>query len=506
MKSKILIVDDSLSTCHLLQLTIPEYKTIITSSGNKAWEQLQTMKRLPDLILLDMIMKDGGGIELCKKLKHSNRFKSIPVVFITSSEDKKDIIKAYRVGACDYILKPIVRAEVQSRIATQLLNKAQHDTIVHHAYHDALTGLYNRNYFEEELIRVDTQRNYPISVIMVDINNLKVINDTFGHAIGDKMIRCVADVLKREVRQDDVVARLGGDEYVLLLKNTNRCRAVTIAEQCQTHLRTLDCPSKHCQGLPKGLSVAIGVSTNVARNISLQETIMKADEDLYRNKMLADMTTQSELVASLTKMLEYKDKHTTEHGYRIKDLAKKFGCKIGMMNGQIRDLLLLSKLHDIGKIGIPDSILFKPDKLNVQEWETMKTHSIIGYKILTSARQFSQIASYVLHHHERWDGTGYPDALKGRAIPLHSRIITILDTFDTIISGRPYKKGETLRWALDEIVHCSGTQFDPELVNIFMELMNEEFRIRWDDAIEAITGKKLKRRSTCKQGTLKLYI
>lgn len=345
-------------------------------------------------------------------------------------------------------------------------NNKINDQIIFNAYHDSLTKLYNRSYCEEELKRINVLRNYPISILMIDVDKLKIINDTFGHSKGDKLLIYASESITSSIRGDDMVARMGGDEFIVTLKNTNHKRAYELAMEIQRKF-------KACIDLDKiSLSLSIGISTVSTFVPNLEVSLQEADEDLYNNKMLSSSTVQNDLVMSLSNIMQFKDIHTQAHGYRIKDIALEFGKDIGLINGQLRDLQLLATFHDIGKIGIPDKILNKPGKLNPEEWKIMQTHCEIGYRILGNARQFLTVSQYVLHHHENWDGSGYPYSLKGKKIPLHSRIIRILDTYDTIISERPYQKSRTSLEAIKELQKYSGVQFDPRLVNKFVDFIS----------------------------------
>jgi len=181
------------------------------------------------------------------------------------------------------------------------------------------------------------------------------------------------------------------------------------------------------------------------------------------------------ILKHLTDILKYKDKHIKEHGKQMEKLAKKFAYQLRLNKKEINNLKSLSNFHDIGKLYIPNKILFKPDKLTQKEWKIIKEHSEVGYHILLSIYQLRKIAIYALYHHERWDGKGYPFGLKQYETPLLSRIIALLDTFDTIIMGRPYKRPQTVKWAIKEIKQNIGKQFDPILTKFFIEFIRREF-------------------------------
>jgi len=343
--------------------------------------------------------------------------------------------------------------------------------IKYNAYHDKLTKLYNRTYFEEELKRINTKRNYPISIISIDVNHLKIINDTWGHLAGDKILQYFGDIMKSCVRQDDVVARIGGDEFSILLKQTDRSRAEEIIKKLDRK-----CNSYFIAGEKININYSIGfVTISEFKKEELNKYISQADEEMYKDKMDKEGTTQKEFIDSLIEVIKQKDMGTQIHHSRLIKLGVKFAKRLHLSLQEVRDLHYTIKFHDIGKIGIPDRILHKKEHLTEKEWKKMKTHPILGYNILKGVRQFSHIADYILRHHEKWDGTGYPDGLKGKNIPFISRITAIIDSYDTMTHKRPYNGSpKTKEEAIVELERCKGTQFDPDLIDKFIEMLKEE--------------------------------
>ncbi len=338
------------------------------------------------------------------------------------------------------------------------------------AYHDPLTNLYNRTYFIEELQRINNLRNYPLSIIVVDINNLKLVNDISGHNAGDALIKAVANGMKELVRQDDMIARVGGDEFIILLKNMDEKTVEDLSKRLKQA-----CSIRLPVQTKVNTDISIGHTTLTKFTESLSDAINLADEYMYQDKLESRGTIQKELVDSLIEMMRQKDFHTQEHEKRTSHIAEKLGTKAGLKNGDLKNLKWTCLFHDIGKISIPDKILHKKSKLTKGEWEYMKQHTIMGFNILKGLRNFSPIANYVLYHHENWDGTGYNKNLKGDKIPLISRIIRIVDTFDAICHDRPYKKGKAQSTAWKEIERNSGIQFDPNLVKLFKEVLDENY-------------------------------
>lgn len=333
------------------------------------------------------------------------------------------------------------------------------------SFHDKLTGIYNRAYFEEELKRLDTERQLPLSLIMGDVNGLKLVNDAFGHREGDKMLSKVAQIIKDACRKEDIVSRWGGDEFAVVLPRTNRETAIEICERIwKTCSEGYDGPIRP--------NVAMGTSTkeNVSRDI--QEILKEAEDMMYRKKLVENVSVRSSIIFSLHKTLQKRICETEEHTRRLQNKALQMGHALRLSESQLSELTLVALLYDIGKIAIPDEILIKPGPLSPEEWENMKKHPEIGFRIAQSSYELAHLAEAILAHHERWDGTGYTRGLKGNEIPLISRIIAIVNAYYVMIFGRPYKKPITQQEALEELKKYAGSQFDPQLVNIFIKIVS----------------------------------
>lgn len=345
----------------------------------------------------------------------------------------------------------------------RLYNEAQYLS-----FHDKLTGLYNRVFFEEESRRVSSERFYPLGVIAGDIDGLKLANDTLGHAHGDALLKQAAKLIRRCFRQSDVVARTGGDEFAVLLPNTS-LEAIEIA--CNRIRDTIEEYNKSNPGFP--LSMSIGYAVTADDSKSIQQLLKEADDYMYREKLHRSQSTRSSIVQTLKKALEARDFITEGHADRLQHLVAELGKSIGFPEHQISDLRLLAQFHDIGKVGIPDHILFKNGPLTDKEFIEMRRHSEIGYRIAHSAPDLAPIAHCILKHHEWWNGQGYPLMLKKNQIPLECRILAIADAFDAMTSDRPYRKAMPVQQALTEIRRCSGTQFDPDLVDKFIDYIKK---------------------------------
>ena len=355
---------------------------------------------------------------------------------------------------------------VSSQIATAIERKRTEEKIKHLSFHDVLTGLYNRAYFEEELERYNFSRYYPLSIVMLDVNGLKVINDTFGHQEGDRLLQHLSESLTSVSRQGDILARIGGDEFAILLPSTTSEQAHEFCERVKKV-----CQQDKIKPIYLRLNISLGHTTQEGEYKDMYSFLKTADLNMYHDKLFNGKSREKHFLEAFRIVLKERDPHTSDHAERLQELALSLGERIGLSEYQLGDLKLLALLHDIGKIGIPDSILFKTYILTPSEWKKMEEHSDIGYRMAKNIPDFAPIAQDILHHHERWDGTGYPNGLKGENIPLLSRIISIVVAYDVMQSRRPYKGSISKAEALKEIKRCAGTQFDPQLVEIFLKIV-----------------------------------
>ena len=358
---------------------------------------------------------------------------------------------------------------VSSQVATAIERKSSEEKIKHLSFHDSLTGLYNRAYFEEELERYNFSRYYPLGIVMLDVNGLKVINDTFGHSEGDRLLQHLSQVLTSASRQGDILARIGGDEFAILLPSTTSEEAHNFCERIKKA-----CQQDIIKPIYLRLNISLGHTTQEGEYKDINSFLKEADRNMYQGKLFNGKSREKHFLEVFRIILAERDPHTSDHAQRLQELALSLGKRVGLTEYQLGNLKLLALLHDIGKIGIPDSILFKTYILTPSEWKKMREHSRIGYRMAKNIPDFAPIAQEILHHHEHWDGTGYPEGLKGEKIPLLSRIISVVDAYDVMQSRRPYKGAVSKTEALKEIKRCAGTQFDPQLVEIFLKIVKNK--------------------------------
>ncbi|NSW92554.1 MAG: PAS domain S-box protein [Firmicutes bacterium] len=336
------------------------------------------------------------------------------------------------------------------------------EKILYLSYHDTLTGLYNRRFMEEELKRQELNGKLPLAVIMADVNGLKLANDVFGHAEGDKLLKKAAEAIKKCCRKEDLVSRWGGDEFLVVLPQTSAQAAEEIAKRIKTATQAYG--TEHLR-----LSIALGCATKETAGEKLEEVVKEAEERMYRQKLNEGKSFRNSIVNTLLATLYAKSSETEEHAGRLKDFCLKIGTMLKLTSKEMDELSLLAVLHDIGKVGIREEILKKPGSLTELEWEEMKKHPEIGCRIAQNTPELGPIAEYILCHHERWDGQGYPQGLRGEEIPLLCRILAVADAYDAMTSDRPYRKALSREEAIEEIKRNAGTQFDPQIVEMFLE-------------------------------------
>ncbi|MHB8917147.1 MAG: HD-GYP domain-containing protein, partial [Desulfocucumaceae bacterium] len=335
--------------------------------------------------------------------------------------------------------------------------------------YDPLTGLYNRAYFEEEMRRLESGRHNPVSIVVCDIDGLKLVNDTLGHRSGDDLLVAAAGVIKEPFREGDMVARIGGDEFAVLLPNCNR---KTVEDACSRIKNAITRYNQVNSDLP--LSISIGFAASGESTVRPGDLFIEADNNMYREKLHRSQSVRSAIVQTLLKALEERDFITEGHADRMQDQAVILAKSIGLPERSAADLRLLAQFHDIGKVGISDRILLKPGPLSTEEVSEMQRHCEVGHRIAHAAPDMSHIADWILKHHEWWDGNGYPMGLKGEEIPLECRILAIIDAYDAMTSDRPYRKAMSLDKAMAELVRCAGTQFDPKLVQAFVQVLEKQ--------------------------------
>ena len=341
--------------------------------------------------------------------------------------------------------------------------------------YDSLTGVYNRSYFESYINKLERNNVPNIGVVMCDLDGLKFINDTLGHGFGDKMLINAAEILKMCCDKEHITARVGGDEFIVLVTNGD----TNYLEKISGNIKYL--ADKYNEGYTEDnimMSISTGIDCRCNFSKSIHDVIREADNNMYMDKLQRKQSSRNSLAQALMKALEEKNYITEGHSQRIISYADKISSKLNLSSQIRNEISLLAQFHDIGKVGIPDDILNKNGKLTEAEKTIMKRHCEIGYRIARASTELQPIADFILKHHEWWNGEGYPIGLKGKDIPLQSRIISVVDAYDEMTSGRQYRKAMSNEEAEAELKKFSGIQFDPDIVKVFLSIIDEEAAIK----------------------------
>ena len=299
---------------------------------------------------------------------------------------------------------------------------------------------------------------------MADVNGLKLTNDAFGHAAGDRLLAKAARLMSSALRRSDVLCRWGGDEFAMLLPRVDEAGAEEILSRIRMAVS---------QSLPDPIpvSIAFGMCTKYGPGGDLQPAISEAEERMYHGKLFEAKRTQSVLIESLQRVLWQKTDETREHTRRVQALCSDLATDLGLDDGQMDDLALFAMLHDVGKVAAGSEIFQKEGALSTSDWIAVKRHPEIGYRIASANHRLMPIADLILSHHEHWDGSGYPRGLAAEQIPFLARILAVVDAYDVMITGKPYRPARTHEEAIREIIACSGRQFDPTVVASFIGRM-----------------------------------
>jgi len=351
---------------------------------------------------------------------------------------------------------------IMSGTHTDITEKKQEQKQIEYlSFHDSLTGLYNRRYMEDSIKRLDTDRNIPFSIIAADVDGLKLTNDAYGHEMGDKLLITAAEILKKSCRKEDIVCRVGGDEFLILLPNIDENKVKEIIKRIAEESQNTKLDSVI-------VSLAVGYSTKNKKEKNIIEVYKEADNNMYKNKLKFGRIMRNKniekVLANVNKRYENEKMHTA----RVSKYCECIARAMNLSDKEVEDAKLAGKLHDIGKIVVSPKILKKESKLTDEEREELKKHSTISYHLLKSVDKYSQLSGAALYHHERLDGSGYPEGLKKDEIPLLSKIIAVADTYESMTAGRLYQKKKTKAEAIKELKKQSGTKFDKYIVDVFI--------------------------------------
>ncbi|MEG6586077.1 diguanylate cyclase domain-containing protein [Dendrosporobacter sp. 1207_IL3150] len=346
--------------------------------------------------------------------------------------------------------------------------KAAERQLEYLTYHDSLTGVHNRRYFDRYIEQVSGNGSGSYGVLVFDVDGLKLVNDSFGHARGDELLKKAVELIRCCTPQAGVIARMGGDEFSMVLPYADEIILENMVKDLQTKISEFN---SSCNEFTVSLSIGYAIAENGQR---ISDALQEADSRMYKEKLHRSQSTRSAIVRTLVQALHVRDFITEGHADRMQNMIEQLARKMGIPEFKIHDLRLLAQFHDLGKVGIPDSILFKTESLDPKEQEIMQRHSEIGYRIAIASPELNHIADWILKHHEWWNGNGYPIGLSGMEIPIECRILAICDAYDAMTSERPYRKARLPAEALAEIEACSGTMFDPMITKIFISMIKDK--------------------------------
>jgi PAS domain S-box-containing protein/diguanylate cyclase (GGDEF)-like protein/putative nucleotidyltransferase with HDIG domain len=339
--------------------------------------------------------------------------------------------------------------------------KNAENILEHMVFHDRETNLYNRRYFEENIHLHNTEDNLPLSVLVINVNNLKLVNDAFGFASGDVLLNKVARILESVCVSSKMISRINGNEFVAVYTKLDTPEIENIVSLINkaVEFETIENIK---------ISVSIGYAMKFTANQEFSDVYRLAETKMQKEKAMDKNGVMGHTIDIIINSLYEKSNREMHHSKRVSLICQQIATEMHLDPKSIEKLRIAGLLHDIGKIGIPDRILNKGGALADDEWFEIKKHSEAGFRILSSATEFAEIADCVLTHHERWDGSGYPKGLSGSDIPFFSRIIALADAFDAMTSKRSYRDGMPFDRAVEEIKRNSGIQFDPTVVKSFL--------------------------------------
>jgi len=471
-----------------------------------------------DLVLVGQDLPGAKGIKMVQEI--IKRKLGVPVIMIVAEGQEKLGVKAMDKGAYDYLTKNEIKTVALNRAIHRVMQRKKLESDIRESFRkleklaikDGLTGLFNHRHFREVLkneYKKAKRHSQPLSCIMLDLDYFKAVNDNYGHQYGDFVLAQSAQILKRLVRDTDFVARYGGEEFFIILPNTDLQGAFILAER----IRKVFVNNKFAKDkVSETVTISAGISATSDDNVvSDDDLIANADKALYRAKWrgrnnvcyfeeigsedtgslkeelkkVEDFHVRFETIHDNIKETCIESAHNilceiekgwdyiSEHSIRVSRYAETLSRKLSMTEEDINVIKHAALLHDIGMVGIKSNIIKKKDKLTDKEYSAIKRHANIGVRIIERTKLFQKELPIILHHHERFDGNGYPHMLKGETIPYGARILAVAEAYDVMRSNTVYKKASSEEDTLAELKECSGTQFDPRIVSAFIKVIDK---------------------------------
>lgn len=476
------------------------YNSISAVDGRSAWSLIEEHR--PSVVLADWDVPYRDGLELCKKIRATPDLKATYFIMLTGRDDENGRELAFDGGVDDYLIKPFDRTSLLARVRVGTRMWEANEYLQRAAITDGLTGLYNHDHLntviDRELHRARRYGNR-LALIMLDLDHFKAVNDTFGHLVGNETLVEVARILRENVRDFDTVGRFGGEEFVVVAPEATFEDAMIISERIRQNVaRSLDVEALRGHIVTASLGIATADDARVRTStdlIDLADRALYAAKNAGRNtiksahelngdehltvqgdeveslrKRVAILSVQAkdvyiQTVSSLVQALEEKDPFTARHSLNVSAYCKEIAREMSLGEATVAAIGNAGLLHDLGKVGIPDRILMKPTGLTDTEAMVMKQVPLISVRILDHLRILDEEMQIIRFQREFYDGSGYPERLKGDQIPIGSRILLLANAFDAMTTDRVYRACRTIDEALEEIDQFSGTQFDPKVVN-----------------------------------------
>ncbi|MFM7322213.1 MAG: HD domain-containing phosphohydrolase [Armatimonadota bacterium] len=476
--ANILVVDDEEALRMLLQRQLQRagHQVNGCSDGVEALVALENGRY--DLVLSDMKMPRLDGMGLIRAARE--RDIKTDFIFLTGHGSLEGAVAAFKEGNVrDYLLKPLEDIQTLNVVVDRALERQR---LVRLAEEDALTGLLNYRGIHERLaVAVESNPDQSVAVAMIDLDRFKYLNDLYGHPFGDEVLRSIADRLRSHFGRDAWIGRCGGDEFMVVLADSCGQSMATTAWAILDEANRVPIATPDGKRIPLSLCFGIADTNTVGRHPA--RILSAADVSLYQGKERGrghvtvhgnpapGQAPERNSDHPIAEIFGRLDRGSRDHSKQMAGIAVQLATRMGLSEDACDALEVAGLLHDIGKIAIPDSLLMKPGSLTPEEYETVKEHVVYSARIVKALPQIDHIVAGVAHHHERWDGKGYPNRLRETEIPLLARILSVADSFSAMITTRPYRPGMTIDEALAELERNAGTQFDPEVVAHFTAMV-----------------------------------
>ncbi len=473
MNAYVLVVEDSdvdrKVITHIIEKKLPSSRVIGIDKG--ASVDGYVLKHDIDVCILDLKLPDISGIDVLQMLKENEKTKDIPVIICSGDDSEETLSTVLSLGAYDYFIKPLSSEDMRIGLPLKVKNAIE----LHFRSRemkrliqlDRLTGLYNRVTFKELLSQCVQADAISSAVMMVDVNGLKMVNDAYGSDIGDVFLLKVKEVLLEACPSNAMVSRWGGDEFAAWLPQVTETQMEDMTIRMKSSFAAYSIYGVH-------LSLSIGWEMCKLADTRPLKLLASAEDAMFRDKIFESISVRSNMITVLIETFHAKNPREEQHSHRVSELSHMLAMRMALSEKLKHDIKAVALLHDIGKIAIDEAILNKEGKLLHDEWQDMRRHPEIGFRILSSSPSMKEYAYAVLCHHERYDGKGYPNGLLGLSIPLMARILAIADSYDAMTSQRTYKKCLSKEEAILELKRCRGSQFDPEIVDLFIDMIRTD--------------------------------